>query len=81
MIELQDIGMPSVIIHICDRSPQSFDTIRKFYANCGTKLEIRLTQRGRIRSIEPIDSCRYGKDCPQCADRIAKIRDLIAQGR
>ncbi len=38
-------------------------------------------KNGRIRSIEPIDSCRYGKDCPQCADRIAKIRDLIAQGR
>ena len=81
MIELQDIGMPSVIIHICDRSPQSFDRIRKFCAECGTKLEVRLTLRGKIRSIEPINPCRYGKDCPQCADRIAKIRDLIAHGR
>ena len=82
MFELQDIGvMPTVVLHLCDRSPESFDVIRKFIAECGTKIEVRLTQRRRIRSIEPEDYCRYGKDCSQCAERIAKIRELIAQGR
>jgi hypothetical protein len=82
MFELQDIGItPAVILHICDRSPESFDVIRKFIAGCGTKFEVRLTKRKKVRSIEPVDNCRYGKDCPQCAKQIAKIREIIAAGR
>ena len=78
LYELQSmVPLPTITVHICDRSPESFDTVRKFVAECGTKLEVRLTRHGKIRSIRPVDPCRDGKDCPMCKRRKATIADLI----
>jgi hypothetical protein len=79
---LQDaVPMPTITVHICDRSPQSFDTVRKFLAECGTKLEVHLTRHGKIRTIRPVDLCRYGKDCPMCKKRKEMIEQLIKDGK
>lgn len=74
-----DVPLPSVMIHICDRSPRSFDMMRKFRADCGTKLVVNLTQNGKIRNIEVESGCAY--PCEKCKDRINKIKELIASGR
>ncbi len=76
-----EIPLPTITLHICDRSPESFDTVRKFMAECGTKLEVRLTRHGKIRSIRPVDPCRNGAKCSQCADRRNKIEELIEAGK
>ena len=80
--ELQSmVPLPTITVRICDRSPESFDTVRKFMAECGTKLEVRLTRHGKIRSIRAVDPCRDGKDCLMCKRRKATIADLIKAGK
>lgn len=80
MFDLDDaIPIPSVMIQICDRSPRSFDMIRKFIAGCGTKFVVNLTKNGKIRSIEVEYGCAH--PCALCKDRIEKIKELIAAGR
>ena len=79
--ELQDVvPLPALhIVHVCDRSPESFDTVRKFVAECGSKFEVRLTRHGKIRSIRKQEPCIVG--CKHCLARIAKIRELIEAGK
>ena len=75
-------------IHTCDRSPKSFDTIRKVIALCGMKLEIRQTLRGSFRSAVPTGElssifgkpCCTGKDCRHCSERIEQMKELIKIG-
>jgi hypothetical protein len=51
--------------------------VRKFKANCGNILEVKVNSRtNRIRSISTVYSCPPG--CLDCADRVQKIRILLA---
>jgi hypothetical protein len=51
--------------------------VRKFRADCGNTFEVHVTcKSGYIRSIKPLYDCP--PDCKSCADRIEKIRRLIA---
>ena len=63
----------------CDRSPKSFDTIRKFVAECGSRFIVAVTKSKNIRSITKEYPCVVG--CPHCEFRRAKIRELIAAGK
>lgn len=82
--ELESVGMPApprtgFTAIVCDRSPKSFDTIRKFKADCGNMLEVSITRTGKVRSIVGLD--HETKGCPACEDRKAKIRTLIEAGK
>ena len=69
-----------VIVHQCQRDngeTYSSVIVRKFKADCGNLLEVHVTRKsGYIKSIIPEYLCP--PDCASCADRITKIRALIA---
>lgn len=78
-----EIPLPTrdmVIVRQCQRGDilsYSNLIVRKFKSNCGNLLEVHITRKsGYIKSIVPQYSCPPG--CPSCADRIEKIRALIA---
>ena len=70
---------PEITVRTCDRSPRSFDTIRKFKAECGTYFEVALTRHGKMRSIKADYNCSKG--CLKCEVQLKKIREIIAAGR
>lgn len=73
---IEHIPLLPTIAH-CDEDVFSTCIIRKFKSDCGNLIEISVTRKnGFIRSIKPVYDCR--PNCPECADRIAKIRKLIA---
>lgn len=77
-VPLPEKGM--VVFHVCQRGeilPYSNLIVRKFKSLCGNTLEVHITRKsGIIKTIIPLYSCRAG--CRDCADRIEKIRALIA---
>ena len=75
------IPLPSFMVQICTRGNRTTEeTIRKFVAECGTKIVVTLTIRGRIKHMEQADDCRYGPNCSKCQSRMEKIRELIDNG-
>lgn len=72
---------PEVVAFICRRSHKSVASIRKFIAECGTKIVVQLGSRGGILRMDPEYPCSFGKDCLHCRDRMEKIRVLIENGK
>ena len=68
----------TVVVHVCDRQPESRLIIRKFKSRCGNTIEVHVTRRsGYIRSIKALDICQV--NCADCFDSIKSIRELIAR--
>lgn len=55
--------------------------VRKFLAECGTKIVVEIGVRGGIVTMKPEQPCDAGKDCPRCKDRMSKIAILIESGK
>lgn len=67
---------------ICRRGRKpAVATIRKFLAECGTKIVVEIGVRGGIVKMAPEYPCDAGKDCPRCKDRMSKIAILIESGK
>jgi hypothetical protein len=76
------IPLPSFMAIVCTRGNQSVEeSIRKFVADCGTKIVVTLTVRGKIKRMETEFDCMYGPNCSKCQSRMEKIRELIDNGR
>lgn len=73
------VPLPLITFRRCDRSPESFDTIRKFRSDCGNTLEVRITRARRIRSISQVYTCQ--SNCSQCHSKEQFVRQLIADGK
>ena len=63
------------------RRGQTVALVRKFLADCGTKIVVQIGVRGGILKMEPEYPCDAGKECPSCLDRMAKTRILIESGK
>lgn len=55
--------------------------VRKFLAECGTKIVVEIGVRGGIVKMTPEYPCDAGKDCSRCKDRMNKIAILIESGK
>jgi len=56
---------------------QTVALVRKFVADCGTKIVVQIGVRGGILKMDPEYPCDAGKECPSCLERMEKTRILI----
>jgi len=82
MFEIENVLMEqdAVTLFVCRRSSNDDSLIiRKFVAECGTKWIFEISKRGKVKNLTSETQCK--RDCPKCAERIAKVRALIAEGK
>jgi hypothetical protein len=81
-IETVPLEQKNITTFLCRRGRKAtVVNVRKFLAECGTKIVVEIGIRGNIVTMKPEQTCDAGTDCPRCKDRMNKIAILIESGK